>query len=337
MLREVSLQLRRQPGMLSLNAGLLRIGARRLALDRQACLFRLHKLVAQLRRMADDRHQGLTAGFHVLFGGAELEVQILLAHDHLGQRVLRRGKFLLQFLHLLGALGRLLLESGKLRLELGAFARGFLRARLQVSGLLLHLLQAGEQAFALQVALGQTLAALGELIFQFFVPLRGAFLLVLQRFQFLGRRQAGFLHLGEFRAQPLELHLQRLQAGCQDGLQAAAQLLMKFAVAPRLRGLALQRVHLLRDFFQNVGDARQVLPRRFQLGLRQALAGFEFGNAGGFFQNQAPVRRFRTEDLADAPLLDDGIRLRAQPGSHEKVLNITQAADVAIDQILAFT
>ena len=160
---------------------------------------------------------------------------------------------------------------------------------------------------------------------------------MLQRFQFLGRRQAGFLHLGKFRAQPLELNLQRFQAGRQNGLQAAAQLIVKFAVAPRLGGLALQRVHLLRDFFQNVGDARQVLPRRFQLGFRQALAGFEFGNSGGFFQNQAPVRGFGTEDLADAPLLDDGIGLRTQPGSHEKVLNIAQAADVAVDQVLAFT
>ena len=95
MLREVSLQLRGQPGMLSLNAGLLRIGASRLALDSQARLFCLHKLIAQLRRMADDRHQRLAASFHLLFGGAELEVQILLAHDHLGQRVLRCGKFLL--------------------------------------------------------------------------------------------------------------------------------------------------------------------------------------------------------------------------------------------------
>ena len=95
MLRKVSLQFRREPGMLSLATSLFRINTRRLALHRQSCLLGLHKLVAQLRRMADHCHQRLTAGFHVLFGGAELEGQVLLAHDHLGQRVLGRGKFLL--------------------------------------------------------------------------------------------------------------------------------------------------------------------------------------------------------------------------------------------------
>src|SRR5208337_5367302 len=105
--------------------------------------------------------------------------------------------------------------------------------------------------------------------------------------------------------------------------------------APRLGGLTLQRVDLLADFFQDVGDASQVLPRRFQLGLRQPLARLELGNPRCLFQDQTPVRWPGTQNLPDSPLLDDGVRFRAQSCAHEQVLDVAQAADLAVYEILA--
>src|SRR5208337_4465413 len=78
-------------------------------------------------------------------------------------------------------------------------------------------------------------------------------------------------------------------------------------------------------------------PRRFQLGLRQPLARLEFGNPRRLFQDQTPVRWPGTQNLPDSPLLDDGVRFRTQSGAHEQVLDVTQAADLAVDQILALT
>ena len=118
------------------------------------------------------------------------------------------------------------------------------------------------------------------------------------------------------------------QAGIHFGLQ--------FAVAAGLGGLALERIHLAGDLFQNVEDARQVLLGAFQLGFRQALAGLELGDAGGFFDDRAAVLRLGAEDLADAALLDDGVAFGAEAGAHEDVLDIAQAGGVAVDQVFAF-
>ena len=111
---------------------------------------------------------------------------------------------------------------------------------------------------------------------------------------------------------------------------------LEFAVAPRLGRLPLERIHLPRDFFQNVVHARQVLLGAFQLGFRQPLARFELGDAGGLFDHRAAVLRLRAEDLPDAALLDDGVAFRAQAGAHENVLDVAQAGRAAVDQVFAF-
>ena len=111
---------------------------------------------------------------------------------------------------------------------------------------------------------------------------------------------------------------------------------LQFFVALGFGGLALQRIHLAADFFQNVEDARQVLLRAFELGFGQPLLGFEFGDAGRFFDHGAAVLRFVAEDLADAALLDDGVAFRTEAGAHEEVLDVAQAGDFAVDQIFAF-
>ena len=49
----------------------------------------------------------------------------------------------------------------------------------------------------------------------------------------------------------------------------------------------------------------------------------------------AAVLRLGAEDLPDAPLLDDGVALRAQAGAHENVLDIAQARRAAVDEVFA--
>ena len=201
MVGDVGLKLRGKPAMLGLDAGLVRLGASCLTLDCQSRLFRLYELIAKLRRLADGSEQGLAAGIDILLGDAELEVQSLLAHQNLCQSVFRCRPLLLQLFCQSGAFGGLLSERLKLGLEFRTLDGRFLPARLQGRSLLFYLLQAREPPFALQATLRQPLPALGELALQFLMPLGGGFLLVFQRLQFLSRSQAGFLHLGMFRAQ----------------------------------------------------------------------------------------------------------------------------------------
>src|SRR5208337_5279747 len=62
---------------------------------------------------------------------------------------------------------------------------------------------------------------------------------------------------------------------------------------------------------------------------------FELGDAGGFLDDGAPVRRLAAQDLADASLLDDCVRLGPQAGAHEDVLDVAQPAQLSVQEVLA--
>ena len=98
----------------------------------------------------------------------------------------------------------------------------------------------------------------------------------------------------------------------QHHAQLGAHLVAQPGVTLGLRRLPLQRIHLPRDFVEDVVDARQVQLGVFQARLRQPLAGLELGDAGGLFDDGAAVGRLAAQNLPDAPLLDDGVRLRPQ-------------------------
>ncbi len=114
-----------------------------------------------------------------------------------------------------------------------------------------------------------------------------------------------------------------------------AQLFTQPLVTPRARGLALQGTALFLDFENDVVDARQVLLRGFQLQLGGSAARLVFGDAGGFFDQRAPLGRARRQDLPDLALLDDGIRLHAEARIHQQVVHVPQAAHLAVDQVFA--
>ncbi len=90
------------------------------------------------------------------------------------------------------------------------------------------------------------------------------------------------------------------------------------------------------DFFEDVEHAGQILFRAFEFRFGQALAGFVFADAGGFFDDGAAVGWFVGKNLADAALLDDGVAFRPEAGAHEEFLDVAQAGGFAVDQIFAF-
>ena len=117
--------------------------------------------------------------------------------------------------------------------------------------------------------------------------------------------------------------------------QLNVQLRLEFLVAARLAGLALQRVRLPADFFQNVENAGQVLAGPFEFRLGQSPLVLEPADAGRFLDDVAAVERLGRQDLADAALLDDGVGFRTQARTHEKVLDVAQSRLAAVDQVLA--
>ena len=84
--------------------------------------------------------------------------------------------------------------------------------------------------------------------------------------------------------------------------------------------------HLPLELAQDVVDAQQVVARALHLALGGELAGAEARGAGGFLDEEAQVLRLGVDELLDAPLLDDGVRLRADAGAEEQLGDVLQPA-----------
>ena len=131
----------------------------------------------------------------------------------------------------------------------------------------------------------------------------------------------------------LLIHLIKL-AG-EDNAQFGAHLVAQLTIALGLAGLAFERVHLARDFLENVVDAVQICFCIFEARFGEPLLGFEARNAGGFFDDGAAISRTAAENLADASLLDERVRLGPKAGAHEEFLNAAQAAEFSVEQVFA--
>ncbi len=196
--------------------------------------------------------------------------------------------------------------------------------------------QAAARALGFEIQLGHAGARLGE---------RSVHLIA----GFLGARVFLFLALHLSR-KVLEIGLREIQVQRELGgfalqylkpardrtPQMAQHFGAQLLIALGLGGLALERVRLASDLFENVKHARQVLFGAFELRFRQALARFVLADAGGFLDHGAAVGWLVGENLADAALLDDGVALGTESGAHEEFLNVAQARGFAVDQIFAF-
>ena len=129
--------------------------------------------------------------------------------------------------------------------------------------------------------------------------------------------------------------LDRGKLAGQHHAQLGPHLLAQLGVALGLGGLALQRIHLARDFVENIVDAGEIQLGIFEAGFGETLLGFELRDSRGFFENRAAVGGTAAENLADASLLDQGVGFRAEAGAHEEFLNVAQAAEFAVEQVFA--
>ncbi len=145
-----------------------------------------------------------------------------------------------------------------------------------------------------------------------------------------------FGNLADLLLQRACLGFQLRELAGQYDAQLVAHLVAQFGVTFGLRRLPLQRIHLPRDFVEDVVDACQVQLGVFQSRFGQPLARLVLGDAGRLFDDGAAIGRLAAQDLADASLLDDGVGLGAKAGAHEDVLNVAQAAELAVQQVLAF-
>ena len=121
----------------------------------------------------------------------------------------------------------------------------------------------------------------------------------------------------------------------QNQAQFGAHFFAQARIALGFGGLALERIHLARDFVEDVVDAGEVQLGIFQARLGQALLGFEFRDPCGFFENCAAVGGTAAQNLTDASLLDQRVGLRAQAGAHEQFLDVAEAAEFTVQQIFA--
>ncbi len=114
-----------------------------------------------------------------------------------------------------------------------------------------------------------------------------------------------------------------------------ANLGLVLAVALGLLRLPAQRAHPLVELGDDVRDPHEVLPGLVELLFGRLLLGLELGDAGGLFDQHAAILRLGRDDQADAALLDDRVRLRADAGAEEEVRDVTQPTRRLVDVVLA--
>jgi hypothetical protein len=100
--------------------------------------------------------------------------------------------------------------------------------------------------------------------------------------------------------------------------------------------LAVQRVHLPLDLADHVAQTQQVLLGGFHLPQGRGLAVLVFGDAGGFFDQNAPLLGFGVQNKIHLSLFDDGVSPMAHPGSQEEIGDVLQPAGDLVDKIFAF-
>ena len=104
-------------------------------------------------------------------------------------------------------------------------------------------------------------------------------------------------------------------------------------VAAGFGGLALEGAHLAFHFGDDVGDAEEVGFGVVELAEGFFFLGFEFGDAGGFFEDSAAVFGFGREEHVDLALGHDGVGGAADAGAGEEVVDVFEAADGAVDAV----
>ena len=113
------------------------------------------------------------------------------------------------------------------------------------------------------------------------------------------------------------------------------QAMVQALVAHGLRRLPAEAPDLPADLADDIRDAREILIGQRQLAHRLAALAFVFRDAGGFFKDRPAFFRLGGKNLVDLTLRHDRVTRPADAGIHEKLLDILQAASLAVKGILA--
>ena len=102
-----------------------------------------------------------------------------------------------------------------------------------------------------------------------------------------------------------------------------------------LLALFFQRADPGFQFVKDVPQTLEVLCRRSQTPLRLVFAVAVLGDAAGFLENFAALAAFCGDDLRDAALSDDGVAVPADAGVQQQLVDVLEAAELAVDGVLA--
>ena len=102
-----------------------------------------------------------------------------------------------------------------------------------------------------------------------------------------------------------------------------------------LLALFFQRADPGFQFVEDVPQTLEVLCRRSQTPLRLVFAVAVLGDAAGFLENFAALAAFCGNDLRDAALSDDGVAVPADAGVQQQLVDVLEAAELAVDGVLA--
>ena len=100
-------------------------------------------------------------------------------------------------------------------------------------------------------------------------------------------------------------------------------------------GLVPERLQLTTDLAGQVAQAGEVGLHRLELAEGLLFAAAVLQDAGGLFDEAAPVFRARVQHRIELALADDDVHLAAEAGVAEQLLHVEQAAGGAVDRVLA--
>ena len=113
-------------------------------------------------------------------------------------------------------------------------------------------------------------------------------------------------------------------------------ILVEVLPAAGFGGLALAGAHLAFEFCEDVVDAEEIGFGVFEFAEGLAFFGFAFGDAGGFLEDLAAVFGFGAEEHVDFALLHDAVGAATDAGVHEELVDVLEAAGVAVEFVFAF-
>ena len=135
----------------------------------------------------------------------------------------------------------------------------------------------------------------------------------------------------------LGLRMQTVERLHPDGDLRALELVAQSEILLRRLGLLAQGLDLKLQLIDLVVDAQEVFLRAGELALRLLLAVAVARDAGRFLKDLAAFVALAGNDLGDAALPDDRVPVAAEAGVHEQLVDIAQAAGLAVDIIFALS